>query len=163
VLASRSLPMSLQRRLYAGLQVFGGGQFVMTWMNDIGDAGNTAVVIFLTVMALVGLASAAIAMMYLDGSPRAKQWCLYFWAIQIPTFACPWASYRFFSGAELRVGLSLSQVSLFQDFRLGAGVVARVVQDGSSVYFGVNALALAAVVFLARDVSRKNVETQQAV
>jgi hypothetical protein len=164
VLASRSFPKSLQRRLYAGLQIFGGGQFVMMWMNGVGDATHTvAALIFLTVMALVGLASAAIALIYLDGGQRAKQWCLFFWAIQIPTFACPWASYRFLSGAEVRVGLSLSPGRLFEDFQLGAGIVARVAQEGSSVYFGVNALALAAVVFLARRASTAPAEAQRAV
>jgi hypothetical protein len=69
VLASRSFLMSFQRRPYAGLQIFGGGQFVVMWMNEVGDAVSTTILIFLTVMALVGLASAVIALMYLDGSP----------------------------------------------------------------------------------------------
>lgn len=68
MLASQSLPMSIQRRLYAGLQIFGGGQFVMTWMNQLDSAPNTLTVIFLTVLAVVGLASAITALMYLDAS-----------------------------------------------------------------------------------------------
>ena len=151
MLASRWFPLSIQRRLYAGLQILGGGQLVMVWMNQIDSAPNTLTVILLTVLAAVGLASAMMALMYLDGSRRPRQGCLYFWAIQVPNLATPWVSYRFFSGAELRVGLFLSKIGLFQDFRLGDAVLARVTQDGPVAYIGINALALAAVVFFVRE------------
>src|SRR4051794_30854576 len=119
MLASRSFSMSIQRRLYAGLQIFGGGQFVMMWMSPLDSAPNTLTVSFLTVLAVMGLASGIMALMYLDGNGLARQGCLYFWASQVPNCATPWVSYRFFSGAELRVGLNLSRLGLFQDFRLG--------------------------------------------
>ena len=155
MLASRSFPMSIQRRFYAGLQIFGGGQFVMIWMNQLDAAPNTLTVGFLTVLAVVGLASAIMALMYLDGNSRARQVCLYFWVIQVPNFASPWASYRFFSSAELRVGLFLSKLGLFQDFRLGDALVATVTQDGPVAYVGINALALAAVLFFVRERSNQ--------
>jgi hypothetical protein len=158
MLGSRSFPIPIQRRMHAGLQIFGGGQFVMTWMDQLDSAPNTLTVIFLTVLALIGLASAIIALMYLDGNRRARQFCLYFWAIQVPSVASPWASYRFFLGEELRVALFLSKSGLFQDFRLGDGVVARVTQDGPVAYIGINALALAAVLFFARERSNEGVD-----
>jgi hypothetical protein len=100
--------------------------------------------------------------MYLDGNPRANRWCLYFWALQVPTFATAWASYRFLAGGDLRVGLKTSPAGLFYNFQLGFGLIARIQQEGPIAYIGVNVLALAAVIFFRRELTKAQARVARA-
>jgi hypothetical protein len=76
---------------------------------------------------------------------------MWFWLLQVPTFATSWLSYHFFSGADLRVGIDFTNLRLFFDAQLGAGLVAVKQLDGIATYVGVNSVALAASLFHMRE------------
>jgi hypothetical protein len=120
----------------------------MNWMNGFGQGAGTLVV--LTALALLGVAGALAALAFLEGQAGARKWCLCYWALQIPTFACSWLSYRFLAGGDLRVGVRLSHPGLFYDFQLGYGFIASITQEGPAAYIGANVLAIAAALFFRR-------------
>jgi len=138
---------NIQRRIYCGLQIFGAGLFVMNWLNAVESGRDAVTLLALVVLAGVGVTGGLVAIFYLEGKRQAGRWCMYFWALQIPTFACDVASFRFLAGSDLRIGMKLSPPGLFFDLQLGYGLIARVGQEGPLAYFGLNVLAVAAVIF----------------
>jgi hypothetical protein len=142
---------SSQRALYSGLQIFGGGMYVLNCVNVMPSAADLPSRLLLIALAGVGLFSAILALQYLQGNQRLGRYCMWFWLLQVPTFATSWLSYRFFSGAELRVGIDFTNVRLFFDAQLGSGLVALRQLDGIATYVGVNSVALAASLFHMRE------------
>lgn len=133
--------------------IFGGGWFVMTWLNQLAAGGDFAVRVVSTLLAMFGVSSVFVGAECLRDRSWAIRASAVIWALQIPSFASLLVSYRFFEGAELRLGLNL-EPHAFYDLRMGCGLVAQLERNGSITYFGVNALALAATLYYARRLRR---------
>jgi hypothetical protein len=143
-----------ERRLYAGLQICGGGYYVMNWADQVSGVSGMPAVLFLSFLAALGLSAAILAIRYLEGETRLARYCMWVWILQIPSFATQWFSYRLFSGAEFRIGFNFTALKLFYEGQFGVGFVARLELDGPGVFIGVNGLALAAAMFFGREFRR---------
>ena len=141
----------IERRLYPCLQIFGGGEFLATFVRQVA-AGSDDMILWVTgAVAVLGLTGALLAVRWFDQRKDAALWCGLFWAVQVLTFASPVASYSFFTGAQLLLRLDPMYVKLsLKVLRLGIEFVVRGSQEGPTPYIGVNLIALAATVFFLR-------------
>jgi hypothetical protein len=148
---------AIERRLYPCLQIFGGGMFVFTLLNQLKPPVHGTVVAVAGLLAILGLIGLILAIRWFEGVPSSAKWCFLFWLTQTVVFSTPFGSFGFFSGAEFKAVLELRHIGFsFYLPRIGWGFVALIDQDGPNPYIGVNLVAAAASGFFLRTWRRQN-------
>jgi hypothetical protein len=99
-------------------------------------------------LAIVGIFTAFLGTECLRGCAWAVKGATILWAIQIHSVSLSVGSYRFFEGAEMRLGLTLAP-QVFLDLKMGCALVAQLQRSGNFAYVGINALALAGTLYFA--------------
>ena len=142
---------AVEGRLYPCLQIFGGGMFIFTLMNQLKPPVHGITVAVAGLLAILGSIGLLLAVRWFEGVPSSAKWCFVFWVSQTVVFSTSFASFDFFSGADFRAVLELRHIgfSLYLP-RLGTGFVALIDQDGPNPYVGVNLIATAASGFFLR-------------